>query len=120
MDNGVVDTAELLGKVQDDRELLAEIIQLFENSLPGIFEELRESIANGDTAGVARMAHTLKGSVGNFGRRAAYRVVEEMESSAKQNDIEQTEKAFAADESQLKRLQTALQPFRIPTTKLWA
>ena len=119
-DSGVVDTAELLGKMQDDRELLAEIIQLFESSLPGIFEELRESIANGDTAGVARIAHTLKGSVGNFGRRAAYRAVEEMENFGKQKDIQQTEKAFVAVEIELKRLQTVLEPFRTPTTRLWA
>ena len=107
-----LNAAELLEQVQDDRELLAEVIQLFESGLPGILEGLRQSIAQNDAAGIARTAHTLKGSVGNFGRRAAYRAVEQMENFARQDDIQGTAKAFAVVESELEHLQAALGPFR--------
>ncbi|MHB8755910.1 MAG: hybrid sensor histidine kinase/response regulator, partial [Candidatus Acidiferrales bacterium] len=107
-----LDPAELLEHVEDDRELLAEIIQLFESSLPTVLKELRESIAKGDGPEAARAAHTLKGSVGNFGRQAAYRAVEQMEVFVKQGDMPQTKAALLVVEGELERLQTALVPFR--------
>ncbi|HLJ40271.1 MAG TPA: response regulator, partial [Candidatus Acidoferrales bacterium] len=109
-----LNTAELLERVQGDRELLAEIVQLFETGLPAILQGLRESIAREDAVEIARTAHTLKGSVGNFGRGAAYRAVEQMESFAKENDMARTAKAFGVVESELKELLVALEPFRAP------
>lgn len=107
-----LNTEELLEQVEDDRELLAEIVQLFESGLPTVLQELRESIAKGDAAEIARAAHALKGSVGNFGRQAAYRAVEQMESFAKENDMPRTATAFIVVEGELERLQVALEPFR--------
>ncbi|MHB8410756.1 MAG: response regulator [Candidatus Acidiferrales bacterium] len=107
-----LNTVELIEHVEDDRELLAEIVQLFESALPTILQELRESIAKGDATEVARAAHTLKGSVANFGRQAAYRAVEQMEAFAKQDDMPGTKAALHVVESELERLQTALEPFR--------
>ena len=104
--------AELLEHVDGDRELLAEIVQLFEIALPTILQELRESIAKGDATEIARAAHTLKGSVANFGRQAAYRAVEQMEDFAKQDDMPRTAAVLDVVESELKRLQAALGPFR--------
>ncbi|MFI5128001.1 MAG: response regulator, partial [Candidatus Acidiferrales bacterium] len=106
--------AALLERVQGDRELLAEIVQLFESGLPAILQGLRESIARKEAAEIARTAHTLKGSVGNFGRGSAFRALEEMESFAKENDMAQTAKAFVLVERELKELLAALQPFRAP------
>jgi CheY-like chemotaxis protein len=109
-----LDTAALLERVQGDRGLLAEIVQLFESGLPAILQRLRESIAREDATEIARIAHTLKGSVGNFGRGEAFRAVEEMESFAKENDMARTAKAFVVVESELKGLLAALESFRTP------
>ncbi|HXT72621.1 MAG TPA: response regulator [Candidatus Angelobacter sp.] len=106
--------AALLERVQGDRELLAEIVQLFESGLPAILQGLRESIARKEAAEIARTAHMLKGSVGNFGRGSAFRALEEMERFAKENDMAQTAKAFVPVERELKELLAALQPFRAP------
>jgi len=112
--SAALNPAELLEHVENDRELLAEIIQLFESSLPAVLAELRESIAKGDGPEAARAAHTLKGSVGNFGRQAAYRALERMEVLAKQGDMPQIRAALLEVESEFERLQTALEPFRTP------
>ena len=109
-----LNTAELLEQVQGDRELLAEIVQLFESALPATLQELRESIAQEDAEEIARAAHTLKGSVGNFGRGGAYRAVEEMEKFAKETNLTKTAQAFAVVEGELERLLAALEPFRTP------
>ncbi|HEV2222936.1 MAG TPA: response regulator [Candidatus Acidoferrales bacterium] len=107
-----LNTVELLERVQGDRELLTEIVHLFETGLPAILQGLHESIAREDAVEIARVAHTLKGSVGNFGRGAACRAVEEMESFAKQSDIARTANAFVVVERELKELLAALEPFR--------
>ncbi|HEV2617193.1 MAG TPA: response regulator [Candidatus Acidoferrales bacterium] len=112
-----LNTAELLEQVQGDRELLAEIVQLFESGLPAILQGLRESIARGDAPEIARIAHTLRGSVGNFGRRGAYRAVEQMEKLAKEGDIAETAKALVAVESELESLLAALESFRTPAAE---
>ena len=91
---GSLNTAELLERVQGDRELLAEIVQLFDSGLPATLQGLRQSIAREDAMEIARTAHALKGSVGNFGRGAALRAVEEMENSAKESDMARTAKAL--------------------------
>ncbi|MHB8484818.1 MAG: PAS domain S-box protein [Candidatus Acidiferrales bacterium] len=113
-----LNAAELLEQVQGDRELLAEIVQLFATGLPAVLQGLRESVARGDTAGVARMAHALKGSVGNFARRGAYRAVEEMEKFAKESNLTRTAQTFAVVEGELERLLAALEAFRIPAIEV--
>ena len=113
-----LNTAELLERVQGDRELLAEIVQLFESELPATLQGLRESIAREDTAEIARTAHTLKGAVGNFGRRGAYRAVEEMEQFAKESNLTRTAQTFAVVEGELERLLAALEAFRIPAIEV--
>jgi len=109
--------AALLERVQGDRELLAEIVQLFESGLPAILQGLRESIARKEAAEIARTAHMLKGSVGNFGRGSAFRALEEMESFAKENDMAQAAKTFVLVERELKELLATLQPFRTPVVE---
>ncbi|HEV2314243.1 MAG TPA: PAS domain S-box protein [Candidatus Acidoferrales bacterium] len=112
-----LNTAELLERVQGDRELLAEIVQLFETGLPAILQGLRESIAREDAVEIARVAHTLKGFVGNFGRGGAYRAVEEMESFAKESNMARTAKAFVVVERELKELLAMLESFRAPAVE---
>jgi PAS domain S-box-containing protein len=112
-----LNAAELLEQVQGDRELLAEIIRLFATGLPEVLQGLRESIARGDAAGVARMAHALKGSVANFARRGAYRAVEEMEKFAKDSDLTRTAQTLAVVEGELERLLAALEVFRTPAVE---
>lgn len=62
----LVDQDKLLKQVQNDRELLAEIIALFEQQWPELHKALRSAAAVQDAEGVARAAHTLAGSVANF------------------------------------------------------
>jgi len=112
-----LNVAELLEQVQGDRELLAEIVRLFTTGLPEVLQGLRESVARGDAAGVARMAHALKGSVGTFARRGAYRAVEEMEKFAKESNLTRTAQTFVVVEDELKRLLAALEVFRTPAVE---
>jgi CheY-like chemotaxis protein len=66
-----IDHDELLERVAGDRQLLAELVEILHAESPRLLGELRRCIDAGDASGVEDAAHAIKGSVGNFGARAA-------------------------------------------------
>jgi HPt (histidine-containing phosphotransfer) domain-containing protein len=61
------DPAAALASVSDDRELLAQMVQIFRAESPALLSALRESIEAKDPAALMQAAHTLTGSVASFG-----------------------------------------------------
>jgi two-component system, sensor histidine kinase and response regulator len=61
------DPADTLMRVGDDRELLARMVGMFRSESPRMMSAIRKSVDTGDATALARSAHALKGSVGNFG-----------------------------------------------------
>ena len=64
-----IDRELALSRVGGDTELLREIACLFLEDYPKVMAELRDAAARGDASGVERTAHSLKGSVSNFGAK---------------------------------------------------
>ena len=58
-------------RVGGDEELLKEIAAIFLDDYPKVLGEIRAAISNGNARQLESSAHALKGSVGNFGARAA-------------------------------------------------
>ena len=56
-----------LERVGGDQELLKEIAQLFLDDAPGGLALIREAVEKNDALALQRAAHSLKGSVANFG-----------------------------------------------------
>ncbi|WP_020564601.1 response regulator [Methylosarcina fibrata] len=63
---GCWDEAAALKRLDDDQELLGDMIDLFLNEAPACLIELEEALARGDDAGLADVAHALKGMAGHF------------------------------------------------------
>jgi HPt (histidine-containing phosphotransfer) domain-containing protein len=61
-----LDRTAVLDRFGGDVALLRQIADLFRDSSGPWLKEIHESLAAGDLAQVKRVAHTLKGSVGNF------------------------------------------------------
>jgi CheY-like chemotaxis protein len=71
----------VLARVGGDRELLAEISRLFLDDAPKHLAEIERSIADGDSDGLRRAAHALKGAAANFEAESvvdASRMLEEL------------------------------------------
>jgi HPt (histidine-containing phosphotransfer) domain-containing protein len=64
-----IDREIALARVGGDAELLREIASLFLEDYPKVMADLRDAAARGDASGVERTAHSLKGSVANFGAK---------------------------------------------------
>ena len=60
-----------LSRVGGDLELLREIAALFLDECPRALLEIHQAIAGEDAAKLENAAHSLKGSVANFGASAA-------------------------------------------------
>jgi two-component system sensor histidine kinase/response regulator len=70
-----------------DIELLREVAAAYLEWEPALRAQLRSASGSGDTAAVRAAAHSLKGSVANFGADAATRAVARIEELAQRGDL---------------------------------
>lgn len=73
---------ELLTRIDGDVELLAELVEIFEEDLPGRFDEFEQAIRADDMEALHRAAHSFKGSVGNFAARSAFEMARRLDEAA--------------------------------------
>ncbi len=104
----VLDTAEVLERVGGDVELLRELVRVFLDTWPRQVAEMRAALGQRDSPALARVAHTLKGTAGTLGARAAYVAAQRLEAALREGGVTEAEAAFAALEEALARLQPAL------------
>ena len=65
------DRAAALEGLDGDEELLQDLAAVFLEDSPRLMAAVRQAVAEGDPGRLERAAHSLKGSVANFGARAA-------------------------------------------------
>jgi CheY-like chemotaxis protein len=65
------DPQDALARVEGDRELLAELVDIYRVETPRMLADLRRCLEAGDVGGVESAAHALRGCVGILGGRAA-------------------------------------------------
>jgi two-component system, sensor histidine kinase and response regulator len=68
---GSINKQELLGRLDDDRELLREMVEIFRSDFPRYLEDLHAAAEAGKTEDVTRTAHALKGMLGNLAAKRA-------------------------------------------------
>jgi PAS domain S-box-containing protein len=106
--DGVVDVAEAMNRVAGDQNLLRSMIALFFEECPKEVAKVRAALESGDAVGLRRAAHTLKGTIGIFGRREAYAAAERLEALGRRGDLAAAVPALTALEGALARLNPAL------------
>ena len=104
----VLDRAAALARVGGDLDLLKEIATLFLEEYPRELDDLRKAIATGDAHLLERTAHGLKGSVANFGARAAVDAAFLLEQFGKARKLDQAPLTLTALERALACLHAEL------------
>jgi HPt (histidine-containing phosphotransfer) domain-containing protein len=104
----VLDRATALARVGGDMELLQEISELFLDEYPRALDAMRKALAIGDPKMLERSAHGLKGSVANFGARAAVDAAAELEQLGHAQKMDQAPQVLAALEKALACLHAEL------------
>jgi CheY-like chemotaxis protein len=107
-DDDILDRREVLYRFDDDRELLREVVQGFLRECPNRLSALREALARGDSDAVTRLAHALKGSVGNFAARHVVDAAQKLEMIGREGDVARGMEAYTELEEAIERLKPAL------------
>jgi signal transduction histidine kinase/DNA-binding response OmpR family regulator len=86
-----LDRATVLGRLDGDEALLAEVVELFVAEAPGLLTAVAEAVASGDGKRIERAAHTLKSCVGQLGADRAHRLSQQLESAGREGVREHDE-----------------------------
>ena len=103
------DREAAMERLGGDAELFVEVAQLFVADAPKMLDELRQSIAAADAAGVRLRAHGLKGAAGYLAASATVEAAQILERDAASGDLSRATESFARIESAVERLITDLQ-----------
>jgi two-component system, sensor histidine kinase and response regulator len=115
---GIIDLRALAGFRELDAEggggILVQLIQVFLENTPSVIAEARDALANHSSPGIARAAHTLKGSCSNFGASRMREACQTLEDAAGAGSLERAgpmigsiEKEFACVRAALEKEVTA-------------
>lgn len=111
MNQDVIDLAEVLERVQNDRELLIELFDIFSEDYPAKVVAIKEAVEKKDFIQIRDVAHSMKGASGNISAKKVNASFLKIEQMAKNNILTGIEEA-------LKELAENLQEFKLYSTKL--
>jgi CheY-like chemotaxis protein len=108
-DGSVLDTKELLDRVDQDRELLRAMTRLFWEDWPDRRQRLQEAVDRRDAELLQRTAHEIKGSVGNFCANRAYQAALALEIMGTTAEMENAGPAVERLVTEIDRLHPVLE-----------
>ena len=82
----VIDESRLMAEFGGDREILAELRDLFLDHAPPLFESIRQAIADRELDVIARDGHSLKGACATYGAPRLAMICKVVELAAKAGD----------------------------------
>ena len=104
----ILNAEELLEEIDNDRELLEQMFQMFEADADRRIALIRAAISSGDAATLSAEAHALKGGVGNFFAMPVYETAQELETMGRDDRIDAARETFEKLEIQLAELKQEL------------
>lgn len=108
---GTLNKKAILERVGGDIDLFKEIVGLFLDSCPVLLTEIREAFQQGNPESVERAAHTLKGSVSNFGAESAVAAALTLERMGRSKDLSEAKQAIMDLETEIDRVSQELAAF---------
>jgi HPt (histidine-containing phosphotransfer) domain-containing protein len=104
----LLDRTAILDRVGGDLDFLEEIAALFAEDCPKLLTDIRSAIAAGNPTALEHAAHTLKGSVANFGAEPARQAALELEMLGRKGDLRPAPEACVVLEREMERFTSAL------------
>ena len=82
------DKTAMMTRCLNDKQLALAVTDVFLADMPSQLATLRNHLANGDIAGVARRAHTIKGTASNISADVFRNTASAMEQEARSGDLD--------------------------------
>ncbi len=106
-----VDLPELLARVENDLELLAELFAMFREELPVLQAALHDAINIGDLPQTATAAHTLKGMLANMSMKQGASLAASIEAAARSGNEPAIKVTLVAFDSEIAAVSMAVDAF---------
>jgi HPt (histidine-containing phosphotransfer) domain-containing protein len=84
MSEEIIDLKDVLERVQDDKELLAELLDIYQEDFVIKRKALGDAIVAHDIAKIKEVAHSMKGSSGNISAKPLHAACLQLETLAKE------------------------------------
>ena len=104
-----VDSAELLARVEGDRDLLQSLIAIFREDYPKQLGALREAVASKNASAIASTSHALKGMLANLAGKKASAVAAYLEQSARKGELGKVREGLPELDREIARVEAALE-----------
>jgi len=103
-DSVIIDVGEALERVQDDKELFLELLDIFQEDYEEKRPVLAESVKNKDAGRIQDIVHSIKGAASNISAKQIQTCCAEMELLAEQGQIENVQDKVDRLEREYERL----------------
>ena len=87
VDESAMGLLSQLSLPHDGTDFLTQMVDLFIETAPPLFEQLKAAIAASDPGAIERAAHRLKGSAANFGAHRLTRCLDDLEAKGRDGDV---------------------------------
>jgi two-component system, sensor histidine kinase and response regulator len=98
---GAVNLTELLTRVENDRDLLDELIEIFKEEFPRLLQSLQQFIACGDMKNVEATSHALKGMLSGLSVTRAAAIASRLEQLARDGKTSELTEVLAVLEREV-------------------
>jgi two-component system, sensor histidine kinase and response regulator len=103
-----VNLPELLIRVDNDRDLLRELIEIFKEEFPRLLQQLLEQIVRGDMKSVESTAHGLKGMLSGLSAMRAAGVAARIEQMGRERNSSRLNDEVALLEREVEKVSPEL------------
>ncbi len=86
MADDIIDLPDVLERVQDDKELLLELLDIYQEDFEIKRKALGDAISLKNFTTIKEIAHSMKGSSGNISAKRLYATCLQLEAQAKENN----------------------------------
>jgi two-component system, sensor histidine kinase and response regulator len=104
----VLDLTELLSRLDNDRDLLWELIEIFKGEFPRLLDQLKSNIVHGEIKSAESVCHGLKGMFSSLSAIRATAMAAHLEELSREGDFLGLSESVAYLEEEAKRLLLAL------------
>lgn len=108
----ILDVDDFMDRVQNDKDLFFELLDIFIKDFDVKRRELEEAIRTKDHESVEHVAHFLKGSCGNISAKPLREIFHDMELKGKANDLDGLEDYLSTIDGKFKELTACIEELR--------
>ena len=112
MSQQVVDLNEVMERVQDDKELLLELFEIFDKDYTEKVQTLKSAVSEKNFEVIKDVIHSIKGAAGNISAKIVHGACANMEQLCAKQDIAAIEAAVPILDGYFKDLQSRVEQIK--------